>query len=292
MQLSPKKSLSIVGLIAVALIIQAFTFSSPAKDVELSTAIKSKKIDATIQSIGRHEGKSISIKLKNNTSSNLRVKIPAGTLFHPEDDGEQTLIHLEENFIALKPKGEYKGFLAGFCTESKDRCPTDGSGMSIAANANPKFTKLSDYLKGKKISKSVYQDAVWAISDGKSVANIDAINPATVELKKFVANLTGQKNTWYSSPQSRHVDESGNIVQETVIIKGKLEFDCKKNAKVRQDIYKENGESVFVSEKYMTAVVPHITYKFTLRVRGWEKGKYYIRIHDGTDEIKRYYFNV
>ena len=292
MQFSLSKSFSVMSLIAALLIVQAFTFSTPPKEVELSTAITSKKVNAEIKSIGRHEGKSIAIKLKNNTSSNLRVKITAGTLFHPEDNGEQTLIHLEDNFIALKPKGEYNGFLAAFCTESSDRCPSNGNGMKIARNKNPKFTELSDYLKGKKISKSVYQDAVWAISDGKSVSNIDSSEPSSAALKKFMATLTGQKNTWFSSPQNRHVDEDGNIVQETVLITGQLKFDCRKNAQVKQDIYKENGESVFISKRSMTAQTGKVTYKFTMRVKGWEKGKYYIKIHEGGNEIARHYFNV
>jgi len=107
-----------------------------------------------------------------------------------------------------------------------------------------------------------------------------------------MASLTGQKNTWFSSPQNRSVDAGGNIVQETVVIKGQLKFDCKKNAQVHQDIYKENGESVYISKRSMTAQTGKVTYKFTMRVKGWDEGKYYIRIHDGTDEITRYYFNV
>ena len=274
------------------LIIQAFTFSPANEELDIQSAIDAKKISADIQSIGRHEGKSVSLKLKNNTLKNLRIKVPAGTLFYPEDNGEQTLIHLENDLIVLKPHGEYSGFLAGFCTERNDRCPSEAAAMKISYSQNAQFKKLTDYLKGKKINKGVYQDAVWAISNGSSITNIDASEPSAAALRKFMAELTGQKDTWYSSPQSRRVDENGNIVHETVVIKGKLEFDCKKNAKVRQDIYKENGESVFVSEKYMVASTPHVNYRFTLRVRGWEKGKYYIRIHDGTDEITRYYFEV
>jgi len=292
MRLSKKNSFFVLGLCAITFVIQAFDVVPTEKEINLSQAIENNSIIADIQSIGSYHGKSISMSLTNKTSSHLKIKIPSGTLFHPENEGEQTLIHLEDNFIALKPHSSYSGMLAGFCTEANDRCPTEGNEMKISQNKNDKFNKLANYLKDNNVSKSVYQDAIWAISDGKSIANIDASEPSSAALRKFMAVLTGQKNTWYSSPQNRHVDEGGNIVHETVVIKGQLEFDCKKNAKVRQDIYKENGESVFISEKYMTAHISHINYKFTMRVRGWEKGKYYILIHDGTDEITRYAFVV
>lgn len=292
MRLSPFKLMFTGVFLSVVLILQAFTFTPTIKELNLFTAINSNQITASFVSNGQYNGKSVDLNIKNNTSGSLKIKIPSGTLFHPENDDEQTLIQLEDDFIVLKPHGAYEGVSVAYCTESNDRCPSTGNSMKITANKNPNFSKLSKYLIGKDIETSTYQSAVWAISDGHNVSNIEAIDPATKEFRKYIATITGQDDTWFSSPQHIQIDEEGNFRRETVVITGQLEFNCEKNAQVRQDIYKENGESVLISDKYMTARYGKVTYKFTMRVRGWEKGKYFIKLHDGTDEITRYYFDV
>jgi hypothetical protein len=42
----------------------------------------------------------------------------------------------------------------------------------------------------------------------------------------------------------------------------------------------------------MTAQSGNVNYAFNLAVRGWEKGTYYIRVHDGTKELGRYEFTI
>ena len=79
---------------------------------------------------------------------------------------------------------------------------------------------------------------------------------------------------------------------ETLKISGKLSFDCAAGTKVRQDIHKGNGEVFYASDKTMTAARSHVNYEFHLSVMGWEKGTYYIRIHDGTNELGKYEFTV
>lgn len=292
MRLSPFKLMFTGVLLSAILILQAFTFTPTIKELNLFTALNSKQITASFVSNGQYNGKSVDLIIKNNTSASLKIKIPSGTLFHPQDDDEQTLIQLEDDFIVLKPRGTYEGSSVAYCTESNDRCPSKGNSMKITANKNPQFSKLSKYLIGKNIETSTYQSAVWAISDGHNVSNIEAIDPATKEFRKYIATITGQDDTWFSSPQNVQVDEEGNFRRETVVITGQLEFNCEKNAQVRQDIYKESGESVLISDKYMTARYGKVTYKFTMRVKGWEKGKYFIKLHDGINEITRYYFEV
>ena len=164
--------------------------------------------------------------------------------------------------------------------------------MSIAENTDPKFNKLFAYLKGKKITKTTYQDAVWAISDNYSVANIVAENPTDKAFRKYVADLTGQKNTWFTSPQSVQIDEDGNFNMETVKISGRLSFECPRGTKVHQDIHKENGEMFHEGKRTMTAGGSNVNYAFHLAVMGWEKGVYYIRVHDGTNELGKYTFTV
>lgn len=270
----------------------SFTEDNYAVQTTLQDAITNKTIVANAVSNGKYSGKSVNLQLSNNTNQSIQVLIPAGTLYYPKNDDEQTLIQLEDQLITLTPNGKTTPSIGAFCTEASDRCPTESESFRIGKTSNPKFNQLVGFVKGKNISKSNYQDAVWAVSDNKSVSNINAELPVDKEFRKFVASLTGQKDTWYTTPQNVTVDDHGNFNMETVLIHGDLSFTCAKGAKVYQDIHKENGEVFFHSDKSMTSLSGKVDYNFRLSVKGWERGKYYIRIHDGTKELSRYNFEI
>lgn len=286
------KTLTITSVIVALLITQAFTSPDSQKEILLRDAISNHTVSTQIRSNGDYSGNSIILSISNNTNAKLNIKIPAGTLYHPEEDEEQTLIQLEDEFIVLNPKGTYNGELAAYCTESDDRCPTENGTMEMAFTEKKEFIDFLEYLKGKKIDESTYQDAVWAISDGHSISHIVAVDEEEKDLRNYVANLTNQEDSWYTSPRNVQVDESGNFNYETVNIEGDIEFDCTRGAKVRQDIYKADGEAMYISEKFLVINSTHASYWFKAHVTGWEKGEYYIKIHDGTNEIARFPFTV
>ena len=282
----------IVGLSIIIVLFSAFSYNSSNVKTNIFDAIQSKKITASWLSNGKHSGNSVEIKIVNTSNTTIDLVIPAGTKYSTENGDEQTLIQLEDEFIALTPKQVYNGKVAAFCMEASDRCPTENLAMKISKNTNPKLNELTAYIKGKTLDKSTFQDAVWAISDGYSVSNIAAEDSATKDFRKQIASITGQKNTWFNSPQDVTIDEQGNFNMETKLIAGQLEFVCKKGAFVHQDIYKANGEAVLISDKAMQARYGNVRYRFQIRVKGWEKGEYYIKLHDGNEEITRYEFSV
>lgn len=286
------KFAKIAGLSIVLALFSAFSYNSTNVKINVFDAIQAKTITASWLSNGKHSGNSVDIKITNTTNNSIELVIPAGTKYSTAVDDEQTLIQLEDQFIALAPKQVYNGKVAAFCMEASDRCPTATSAMKISKNTNPKLNELTAYIKGKAIDKSTFQDAVWAISNGYSVSNISSENQASEDLRKKVAEITGQKNPWFSSPQNVTIDEQGNFNRETVLIAGQLEFMCNKGTMVHQDIYKANGEAVLISDKTMQARYGDVKYRFQIRVTGWEKGEYYIKLHDGTTEITRYVFSV
>ena len=286
------KPTKIAVILIVFTLFSAFSTNSTATKTSIFDAVKAKTISATFLSNGKHSGNSVDINITNLTSQTIELLVPAGSKYSTDNEDEQTLIQLEDKFIALQPKQTYTGKVAAFCTEASDRCPTIASAMTITKNTNPKFTELTEYIKGKTIDKSTFQAAVWAISDGYNVSNIAAEDQVSTDFRQKVAEITGQKNPWFNSPQNVTIDERGNFNMETVLIAGQLEFMCNKGTLVHQDIYKANGESVLISDKTMQARYGNVRYRFQIQVKGWEKGEYYIKLHDGSNEITRYAFSV
>lgn len=281
----------LASCLSFALIISAHR-APLASSINLQDALKNQQVNAFATSNGKHSGRSVDLVLVNKTSQVLQLTIPAGTQYEPEDEGEQTLIQLEPQLITLQPGGTFRGQVGAFCTEAGDRCPSSSGQFKISQNKNPKFDALTAYLKDKKVNKLSYQDAVWAISDGFSVSNMVAETQADKDFRKQVAQISGQKDTWYTSPQQIDIDDQGNFNFETLNINGRLSFNCAAGTKVFQDIHKGNGDVFHASDRSMTAQYGNVNYAFHLAVRGWEKGKYYIRVHDGTKELGRYEFTI
>lgn len=276
-------------------VLTTVSFQSTDKQYRLITlkeALLKKWITVETKSNGKYSGRSVEMTLTRLTSTPLKIVIPAGTTYIPANEEEQTLLQLEDHFADLSTHGAEQIEIAAFCMEAADRCPQSEVEMEISTVQHAKLTELIAYLKGKTIAKSVYQDAVWAISDHHSVSSIVAETQEEQDFRAYVASLTGQKNTWYTSPQQTHVDEQGTIHRSTLRISGRLAFECPPGTQVHQDIYRANGAPFFLSEKTMTAKYGKVTYQFHLQVTGWEKGDYVIKIHDGKNDLAQYAFTV
>jgi NAD(P)H-dependent FMN reductase len=276
-----------------ALIVMAFTIKSDQHAViDLETALKEGKIAAGFQSTGTYHGQSVSMNLKSNLGTVLKVKIPAGTLFISEDKGEQELVTVTDQIIVLQPRSQQQQNIYAYCSEASDRCPADGGKFSFKKSEDAQLRKLLGFLKTNKVSEGTIQDAVWAVTDRRPVSNIDYQIPADKELRKFVASMNGQSDPWYSTPQQRNVRTGGEIVSETVIVKGDLSFTCNKGAVVYQEIVKKDGTLMHKSNKTNTVRTGNVDFSFSLKVMGWERGEYSLKVKDGSQVLAEYPFRI
>jgi hypothetical protein len=122
--------------------------------------------------------------------------------------------------------------------------------------------------------------------------SIGKVTPAEERIRTFVAALTGQKDVWYSTPQNRTVDNSGNIVSETVTIRGNISYTANKGMQVYNEVVKENGTRIHKTEIMKAPINGKVEFTFTLRVKGWEKGNYLIKVKEGDRVIADYPFSI
>jgi hypothetical protein len=263
------------------------------KTVNLSDAIRQKLVTANFTATGKYSGYSVTCKLSNLTAAPIHIRIPAGTFFTTADEDEQSLLVPQERMIVLSPKAGNEQIVDGFCTEASDRCPSAGGKLTLATANIPKLQGLTDFLKTKKYPTHVLQDAIWTLTDKHPVSNIYAEDMASVQdLRKTLCQLTGQKDTWYSSPQQRTVDESGNIQHETVAIDGKISFTCNKGAKVHEEVHNASGKVMFKMDNTSIVHSGNVDFEFKIRVTGWEKGAYSVKVMEGTKVLTTYTFAV
>lgn len=280
------------AFLAFALIISAQNAPTAEKEVKLTEAIKDGSIKADVISNGKHSGKSVKLSVTNTTNRTLKVIIPAGTAYIPGEDEEQTLIQLEEDFFVMEPKTTKNHLIAAFCTEASDKCPSNGGAFKISTSSNKNLNKVIEYMKGKKIDKKSFQDVVWAITDDHSVSNIQATTPQTQEFRKYLAELTGQKDTWYTSPQRHVITEERRIVSQTVVVRGQVQFPSDGTSVIRQEVIDKDGEVKFALPPATPRKSQQVTMDFSVRVRGWEAGEYTLRIMKDDVQIKSYPFRL
>lgn len=277
-------------LLICAIVISAQSAPTAEKEITLNEAIASGTITVDVSSVGKYSGKSVKLVATNTTRKSLKITIPAGTAYVPGDDEEQTLIQLEEEFFVLAPNNSKTHMIAAFCTEASDKSPASGGKFKISTSANKKLNEAIAYMANKQIDKKSFQDAVWAITDNHSVSNIQASNPQTQEFRKYLATLTGQKDTWYTSPQHHTLNEERRIVSQTVVVHGQVQFPSDGTSIIRQEVIDKDGEVRFALPPATPRKSQKVTMDFSVRVRGWEPGEYTLRIMKDNEEIKTYPF--
>lgn len=286
-----------VGVIAVLLLSATFllsslTFNPPVKKLTVQEALQQNLITLDVISNGGYSEKSVKLRLKNNSRSALSLLLPGGTIYEPENGDEQTLIQLEDKEILVNGNGSFNGSIDAFCTEASDRCPSENGNFTIGSTNNDKLKKLVTFLGENKMKSDNFQSAVWAITDDHSVSNIDPNEAKSKALRKYLCEITGKKDNWYTSPQDVDVDPYGNFNFETVRINGEIGFDCNRGKKISEDICNAEGQVMFSSSSTFTPMTDHVRYNFNLSVKGWEKGDYYVLIKDETGELARFEFQV
>lgn len=278
--------LSLIGISAIGT-------SSPQK-VDLATAIKSGLIQANALSNGQYHDESVMLNVRNLKNTRYIIRIPPTSLFHPSDAGEQSLITTEEQFLVVDANGTASKLLKAYCTEPEDRCPSAETAFSMEQSTHPALQKLSEYVGSHPVSQSCMQDAIWAIVDGRPISNIVAETPADNAFRKYLSELVGKENPWYTSPQNRVIQEDGNIVSSTVKIDGELLVDIAKDCKMYQEIRDKNGNSKLKGQRLLTMPKgENIRFKFHIEVTGWQKGDYDVfLLTEQGQELARYSFSV
>lgn len=272
-------------------LIVSFTSSTNEIKISLNEALQKGFIHCKSSSTGSFNGQCIKLQLENNTIRPFQLFIPAGTLFHPSDQGEQTLITVEQQFISLAPSSNKVENIHAYCSEHSDKCPSGGSYFTIGTNKNPKFDSLFVFLKNKSLPSS-QQDIVWAIADNTPVSNIAMDSKSLREIRSFLCKLTGQEEVNYSMDMATSINKQGFIEQKPIQLKGFVNFDVPDSKWIHQEVYDENGKLKFKSNQAFEIPKGTSDYTFNIGVKNWNSGKYILKLKAGSEVIETYPFKV
>lgn len=258
----------------------------------LEEAIAQKKVTCKLTSTGNYSGESVSVALTNLTGSPLQITIPPGTVFKPSDEGDQDLIVVEQQVLALNAKATNIQVADGFCMEAHDSSPAENNGMKMTKTTNAKLQELAGFLNGKQYDSYTIQEAVWAVSDGEEISSIGNDTQKDKDLRAFLSKLTGKPDPWYATKQRHTLTEERLIESNPVSVSGRISFVSDGKIKIHEVVKNARGEVKNTSEDLEFPRQGKWNYQFVLTVQGWEKGNYTVDVMDGTKVLQTFPFTI
>ena len=281
-----KKWFKVSLLVALCAALYAFQLMKNAPvSMTLEDALAKKMVTCRYNSNGQYSGESVELSITNLTGTPLQISIPVGTVFKPNDEGDQDLIVVEQQVIALNGKSTGNQTLDGFCMEANDHAPAAENGMKLSKTTNPKLKELATFLNGKGYDSDMIQSAVWIVSNDHSIGDIDQDSEKGKALRTYLSTLTGQKDPWYETTREHVVRPDRVIENNPVSVNGKIQFVSDGKIKIHEVVQKADGEVKNTSSEIEFPRAGKWNYQFTLTVKGWEKGNYEVKVMDNNNKV-------
>jgi hypothetical protein len=246
--------------------------------VSLDEALKNGMITLEAGATGGHSGQSLKLNIMNHQPGDWVLQIQAGEQFASEDPGEQDLIVIRRQSLAMKEKGAKEVLLQARCTQAGNRSPSSGSGFRYAGPAEGKLAKLVNFIDQAKIVDHPAQEAIWTVTNGHSLAYIDH-----EELQKLSAALLGVEKPTYAVesrpvPPSEEAGRTAFEAREPALLKGAFACQLEKDIQASFGLYNEEGEELLQLFANRTLRKGTNRMRFSFEISDLERGTYYARL--------------
>ncbi|CAN5413787.1 hypothetical protein BH09BAC1_BH09BAC1_17710 [soil metagenome] len=250
-----------------------------ATPIGLKDAIAKGYITVTAVGEGGFTGKVMALNIESLTKKELTIDIPVGLTLDSEDDGMQDLIITDDRQLVLAAGTKRKVVVNAMCIQPSNGSPSMGSSYLLGAMAGDTLLKLVQYLALKNYQDDLGQSAVWTIINKDGLENVYGSDPAKLkDLVIYMNKLTGKPLPWYNKEKAPPA--AGQVFnQEPAVVHAAFEFTLAMAGTAKLAVYDEAGEMVFLIKDNMMVKSGKSVMKFRFEVRGYEKAKYYVRLH-------------
>lgn len=260
--------------------------------ITLEEAIAKKMVSCKMTSTGSYSGESVALSVTNLTNTPLNLTIPGGTVFQPDETGDQDLIVVKQQLMVLNGKATGKQILDGFCMEAHDSAPTADNGMKMTKTTRQQLNDLAAFMNGKGYDTYTTQSAVWVVSDNHPISDVDLDSPQGKALRAFLSKLVNKPDPWYETKQERVVREDRMIECNPVAVNGQITFESTGKTKIHEVVKNAAGTVMNTSTEMEFPKAGKWNYEFTLTVKGWNKGDYVVHVMNGTKVIQSFPFTI
>ncbi len=240
----------------------------------LDTLLRAGDVVLTGVATGGHSGRVLVVEASNRRARPITVRIPAGWRFEPEDSTQQHLLLAEEQLMALAPGSSRRVRCRVFCCRASLKSPGTGSRYRRSGLAEERLVRVAEGLARDSFPDGAAQEAVWAVSDGRSLSAIDAKNAHRTDvLRRMVAGITGETIPWYTTRYDAP-EEGVAMSTRAVEVFGAVEFQ-QRHAGLLSIVVKDvSGRTIHVIDDGRDLRQGRYTIAVSVAVKAWPPGRY------------------
>ena len=221
---------------------------------DLRQAVKGKLVSyqASYNPGSTHYSNPILIKVNNISGKEIKVKIPAGYLFVPNDSNTQPQVVVKEELLALMPGEQKRLTLQAMCTNAGKSGPSGGIQYLLADGIDKKLIQVAEFLDKKKYHGIEAQCAIWSYTNGNSLTQINGPDTlAAAELRLKLSEITGRPAPGRDEMNQYKNNFYAPVSNPQVRISGKIEFEFNRSKNIAIAIFNRNN--VVVRELFRNA---------------------------------------
>jgi hypothetical protein len=209
------------------------------------------------------------------------------------DEKYQDILITREEIIVLTKKSEKWFPITGFCCQASNHSPKKNARYSINQLADSNLVYLAQFLSSGHFESNVTQQAIWAISDNQSSAQVSGNNKDSLllPLRKLVCALKGEQLPWYTIQAKTFVYASGAMENFPIELDGKLNFSNDKECYTTLHVLNDKGQEVCKIIKQWT-LKGSSEYDLKIPIKGLAKGKYFVALKSPEKELIKKQFEI
>jgi hypothetical protein len=246
--------------------------------ISIEDAAKRGLIKLIIKGKGGYTGKVIEFKIKNNTPNNLNLKLEAGRRLDSKDNTQQDILVTQAQEFYVYGNQQKNMSVNGMCCQASNACPKTNSDYLVGKMADSNLVKLASFIdKNKYYENYTAQQAVWCISDNKSIASIyGGEKDIVMGLRKYVSEITGKPIPSYNITYRQEHDSLA--IGRPLKIEGIFDYTLQTTGHVTLAIFNSEGEIVqYICKELAHDKGEHKIY-YTFKTKDLPEGTYYAKL--------------
>jgi hypothetical protein len=234
-------------------------------------------------------GTELDVLVFNQQKKHLRIEIPLGTIFYPNDTTLQPLIITQSDFYTFSPKEKHSFSFKGFCCNAKKINPASGSAYSMSQPSKNSLLNIIKFIAHKNIQdRSEIQNAVWAATNNHRAEAI-----FNDELKQYVAKELGQtlRSVQIIYDQQTHPGVAA-FDNNKLKIKGLFKYSTEKDIIADLCLFDENNKLITKMQSNLHHQRGMHKFGFNFEMTNVKPGRYFVRLVSGKVAINEMEVNL
>lgn len=257
-----------------------FSFVIGQQPITLEELLKNKLVDVNGIGLGGYQGECVQLEIKNNSPSELSIKIEAGRRLDNMNASQQDILIVKEHIFNLKAGAIENINVRGFCCQSTNHAPNNKSIFTAGFMETGNLLSIATYINNNynSLDLAAIQSAVWVFSNNQNPGGIIANKSENIlGLKKEVARLLEIEIPWYDIYYEKN--DSMPFSDKAYSLKGEIIYHLPHTGWMTMVVRNKNGRLYhkFTNDGHIYS--GRYTYDVDINIKGWPKGSYAIEVY-------------